>query len=76
MKNIVGPRVREARFKHKPSMTQESLAARLQLAGLDLSRTAIAKIEIGYREVSDVELRELARVLGVSADWLLDAEGV
>lgn len=75
MRNIVGSRIREARLKHKPSMTQEELAAKLQLAGLDLSRTAIAKIEIGYRGVSDVELRGLARILSVSADWLLAGEG-
>ena len=72
MKNIVGLRVRKARMEHKPAMTQEELAAKLQLSGLDLSRTAVAKIEIGYREVSDLELRELSRVLNVSADWLLN----
>ena len=31
---------------------------------------AISKIEIGYREVTDVEVVAIARALGVSISWL------
>ena len=51
-------------------MTQEQLAARLQLQGLRVDRAAISKIETGYREVTDVEAAALARSLGVTVAWL------
>lgn len=70
-RNIVGPRVREARRARKPSLTQAELAARLQLAGLNVDRATVAKIECRYRKVDDRELLALANVLGVSATWLL-----
>lgn len=74
-RNIVGGRVREARRRHTPRLTQAELAARLQVAGLRLDRGAISKIEIGYQEVTDIELVALARALGVSASWLLRETG-
>ncbi|MGH2353837.1 MAG: helix-turn-helix domain-containing protein [Chloroflexota bacterium] len=56
-------------------MTQAELAARMQVAGFDLDRAGIAKIESRLREVDDRELVALASALGVSAAWLL-GEGV
>lgn len=70
-RNLIGGRVREARRRHLPRLTQAELAARLQVAGFHLDRAAVSKIEIGYREVTDFELVALARALGVSANWLL-----
>lgn len=74
-RNLVGPRVREARRTRSPRMTQAELAARMQVAGFDLDRAGIAKIESRLREVDDRELVALASALGVSAAWLL-GEGV
>ena len=74
--NLVGPRVREARRRHRPKLTQAALAARMQVAGFNLDRAAISKIEIGYREVTDRELVALAAALNVSAAWLLGETGV
>jgi transcriptional regulator with XRE-family HTH domain len=51
-------------------LTQDALAAKLQRAGLDLDRTALAKIEIRLRSVFDFELRMIARVLSVELDAL------
>lgn len=70
-RNLVGPRVREARQQQRPRLTQQELAARLQVAGFPLDRVAVAKIEIGLREVTDIELVALAAALQVSAGWLL-----
>ncbi len=70
-KNIVGHRVRQARLSQSPRLTQAALAARMQVAGFQLERGAIAKIEIGYREVNDRELLGLARALSVSVSWLV-----
>lgn len=71
MQNIVGPRVRQARRAREPKLTQDGLAALLQLSGVDLDRTAITKIERQRRAVSDIELAALATALGVSSSWLL-----
>jgi transcriptional regulator with XRE-family HTH domain len=70
-RNIVGPRVREARHRHAPRLTQMMLAARLQVAGLPMDRVMVAKIESGYREVTDYEVVAIASALGVPAAWLL-----
>jgi transcriptional regulator with XRE-family HTH domain len=74
-RNLVGPRVKEARHRFRPRLTQAQLAARLQVAGFGLDRVAVAKIEVGLREVTDVELVGLAKALRVSAGWLLHEPG-
>jgi transcriptional regulator with XRE-family HTH domain len=56
-------------------MTQLELAARLQLQGCDISRSGVAKIELGIRQVTDLELIKIAAVLEVPAQWLLDSIG-
>jgi transcriptional regulator with XRE-family HTH domain len=70
--NIVGPQIRKARYQL--SLSQEQLAARCQLLGLDISRSTLAQIEIRVRFVSDEELLVLASVLNVSTDDLYSAE--
>ncbi len=69
-RNIVGKRLRIARHRAAPSITQAELAARLQVQGLPIERAAISKIETGYREVTDVEVAAIAGILGVSVGWL------
>jgi transcriptional regulator with XRE-family HTH domain len=71
MRNIVGPRVRQARKAHRLRLTQDALAAALQLRGVQLDRSAISKIEQQRRTVTDIELAALAAVLEVSSSWLL-----
>ena len=71
-KNICGNRVHEARCKLR--LTQSDLAAKLQVAGIIIERDSISRIEIGTRFVADYELRELARILDVSVNWLLGIE--
>ena len=72
--NLCGERVREARIK--AGMSQDTLAAKLQLAGLQIGQMAVSRIEIetGKRVVPDFELPVIAGVLGVSTDWLLGKE--
>lgn len=74
MKNIVAKRVQEARLKFKPPLSQEELAARLELDGWKISRGTLSKIEAGLRRVADFEVLALAKTLKVSPDWLLDKE--
>jgi HTH-type transcriptional regulator, cell division transcriptional repressor len=73
MRNIVGKRVREARFSKKPKMTQQQLAARLQILGMPVDRAGVAKIEGGIREVTDIEVVKLSKALNVSIAWLMES---
>jgi len=56
---------------HKPPLTQEELAAKLQVLGMDITNAIISKIEIGDRHVIDEELRRIAQALNVSMEWLV-----
>lgn len=69
-RNIVGERVRLARERAKPRITQLDLAARLQVRGVRLEQAAISKIEAGTREVTDMEIAAIAEALDVSVSWL------
>jgi transcriptional regulator with XRE-family HTH domain len=69
--NIVGGRVKLARTRRKAHMTQRELAEKLQLQGWDADRVVVAKIEVGIRRVTDVELVKLAKALGVTVSWLV-----
>lgn len=71
-KNICGDRVHEARCKYR--LTQNDLAAQLQVAGINIERDSVSRIEIGTRFVADYELRELSKILNVSVAWLLGME--
>ena len=55
-------------------MTQEQLAARLQVQGCDTARGTLAKIEAGIRNVSLKELHAIKGILGASFDELLRME--
>ncbi|MBQ8793992.1 MAG: helix-turn-helix transcriptional regulator [Clostridia bacterium] len=68
-KNICGERIHEARCKLR--LTQSDLAAQLQINGIIIERDSISRIEIGTRFVADYELRELAKILKVTVNWLL-----
>ena len=74
MKNVVGPRIREARYRGGRKVTQHELAARLQTFGIDLDRTAISKIETGKRPVTDVEIIGVCEALGIRVSALFDED--
>ena len=71
-KNICGNRIHEARCKLR--LTQNDLAAQLQINGIIIERDSISRIEIGTRFVADYELLELSKILKVSVNWLLGIE--
>ena len=68
-KNVCGDRVRDARQKQR--LTQEDLAAKLQIAGVIMERDSVSRIDIGTRFVTDYELMVLSKVLDVSMQWLV-----
>ena len=65
-----GNNIRKARENLK--MTQEQVAAKLQIGGCDITRSALAKIEVGQRHVYPDEIKLLKEILCVSYDELFD----
>lgn len=70
-KNIIGKRVKEARTKSSPTVTQQDLSSRLAAMGVNIDRVSISKIESGDRFVADYEVVAIADALKVSIEWLL-----
>ena len=69
-RNIVGRRIREARLKSKPPISQDDLAGRLAARGISLDQTAISRIERQTRYLMDYEIAAIAKCLKVSVGWL------
>jgi transcriptional regulator with XRE-family HTH domain len=67
-KNNVGPQVR--RFRYNRGWSQSIFAAKLQIAGLDISRSGVSKIEGRMVFVDDRTLMYLAEVLRVEVQEL------
>lgn len=68
--NICGERVRLGRALHKPPLTQEELAMKIQFMGMSMTKLMISRIEQNQRHVCDAELLVLSKALGVSMEWL------
>jgi len=67
--NMIGPTLRSLR--EAEGLTQAELAGRLQLAGWDISRETLAKVESQVRCVTDRELVRFAEALDVDPSELL-----
>jgi transcriptional regulator with XRE-family HTH domain len=68
----VGANVRALRIK--AGLTQEALAAKLQLAGCDVTRSAIAKIEVGQRHLYPDEVILLREILNTTFEAIFSIE--
>ncbi len=66
----IGSNIRNIREAAK--MTQDTLAANLQLNGCDITRSAVAKIEVGQRHLYADELILIRKILNTSFDEILD----
>ncbi|WP_291561842.1 MULTISPECIES: helix-turn-helix domain-containing protein [unclassified Clostridium] len=67
-RNVIRSNVRLLR--KKLGITQEDLAARLNILEIDIDRPMISKIENNSREVLDYEVKALAKALKVSINDL------
>lgn len=67
--NLIGNRLRHLRKAQ--GMSQETLAAQMQLLGVDINQRLISKIECNERFVKDYELVCLCQVLNVTERELL-----
>ncbi|MDE6752933.1 MAG: helix-turn-helix domain-containing protein [Eubacterium sp.] len=66
----LGNNIRKLREEKK--MTQELLSAKLQLSGCDITRSAIAKIEVGQRHIYPDEIKLIKEILDVTYDEIFD----
>jgi transcriptional regulator with XRE-family HTH domain len=64
-RNLIGRRVKQARLKTNPPVSQDDLAGRLAAQGILLDRSAISRIENLSRYVMDYEAAAIARALKV-----------
>ena len=63
MEKRIGKNIRLLR--EKAGMTQELLAAKLQIQGCDITRSAVAKIEVGQRHLYPDEILLIKNILNV-----------
>lgn len=70
--NVSGLKIKELRVS--AGLSQEQLAAKLQLHGLNLNQKAVSRIETGDRVVPDFELLFFSKIFNVSVCFLLSKE--
>ncbi len=63
---MIGNRIRLLR--ERAGFTQEYVATKLQIMGCDITRSAVAKIEVGQRHLYPDEIILLRQILNVSYD--------
>ena len=68
----IGQNIRTLR--ERASITQEALAAKLQLRGCDITRSAVAKIEVGQRHLYPDEIIFIKEILNAEYDEIFSLE--
>lgn len=71
-KNLIGSQL--VRLRENYSLSQRDLAHKLQLAGYNLDKNVITRIENYQRFVTDIELKGICEVFHISLDDLLGIE--
>ena len=66
----IGDNIRKLREQNK--FTQDYVATKLQLLGCDITRSAVAKIEVGQRHLYPDEIILLKQILNVEYDDIFD----
>ena len=56
----------------KAKMTQDQLSAKLQVEGCDITRSALAKIEVGQRHLYPDEIILIKKILKVSYEEIFN----
>ena len=68
-KNVIHAQLR--RYRELRELTQDQVAAKLQVMGVNIDQQALSRIEHNQRMVTDYELACLCKVLQVSPQDLL-----
>ena len=67
--NVCGVNI--AKLRKAMNISQRQLADKLQIAGLDVDKNAVQRMESGQRFITDIELIYLVKVLNTTLDELL-----
>ena len=68
----IGQNIR--RLREKAGFTQDYVATKLQLSGCDITRSAVAKIEVGQRHLYLDEIILLKQILKVKYEDIFNIE--
>jgi transcriptional regulator with XRE-family HTH domain len=60
------------RLRESQNMTQDTLAAKLQLSGCDITRSAVAKIEVGQRHLYPDEIILIRKILNTTYEAIFE----
>ena len=69
LNNVCGKNI--AQLRMKMGISQRELADKMQLAGIDIDKNAIQRIECRKRFVTDIEVIAFAKVFNISLEKLL-----
>lgn len=67
-RNIIGCNIKHYRKLNK--LTQEELVAKLNVMGINIDRPMISRIENQSREITDIEILAIAKVLKITIEDL------
>ena len=59
-------------LREREGLTQEELAAKLEVSGCDITRSSVAKIEVGQRHLYPDEIMLLKDILRAQYDEIFD----
>ncbi|MDD3415795.1 MAG: helix-turn-helix transcriptional regulator [Lachnospiraceae bacterium] len=68
-KNLISANLVALRKEH--NLSQRDLAHQLQLAGYDMDKNVITRIETNQRYVTDIEIKALCEIFNVSFEQLI-----
>ncbi len=70
LEKIIGENIKALREKR--NLTQEQMTAKFQVNGCDITRSAVAKIEVGQRHLYPDEIIILKKILNVEYDEIFN----
>lgn len=72
IEKAIGQNIR--RLRERAGVTQDYLATKLQLNGCDITRSAVAKIEVGQRHVYPDEIMLIKQILNVTYEEIFSLD--
>lgn len=74
IEKIIGNNIR--RLREKVGLTQEMLSVKMQINGCDITRSAIAKIEVGQRHIYPDEIILIKTILNTSYEDIFEIKNM
>ena len=71
---VIGQNIRKLR--ELKGLTQDQLSAKLQLCGCDITRSALAKIEVAQRHLYPDEIKQIKDALEITYDDIFEKNTV